>query len=205
MIHGSCRFLGLQQSESTGKAYFHVSHDFWLIGPGLQYLSWLMYIKLLSQTAVSNEIGVKSLVQEIEQAATNEGIVSPTFVIPGAKASIDAVMINLHYEDHLHQPMLLTFALESPCSLPAKALQSSRNSTTSTQSSPIKFPSRTPSLVVSKIQILGTPYPLYLTFFCIYGHHGLNFLTRLIWSPTQHNNETILHSPHGLHTLKPAL
>ncbi|KAF9692581.1 hypothetical protein EKO04_009377 [Ascochyta lentis] len=195
----------IAERKSTGKAYFHVVHDPWLNGPEVQYASWLIYLSLSSQPAVSNGAGVESIVQEIEQAAADADIISPQATTPETNSPIDAIFMNFHYGDHLHVPTLLTLNPTIPvfATLEGAAI--------------IKKLNHFDRVITYKDLDTETfngdwttlhPDPLlpsYLTIFRIRGHHELNFLSAFIWSPSPNNHEAVLYSPHGLYTSTPAL
>ncbi|KZM23026.1 uncharacterized protein EKO05_0008410 [Ascochyta rabiei] len=193
------------ERKSTGKAYFHVVLEPWLNGPQVEYASWLAHLSLSSQPAVSDGAGVENLVQEVEQAAADAGIVSPRAVTPEANSPIDAVFMNFHYGDHLHVPTLLTFnptitvfaTVEAAAII--KKLNHFDNTVTYKDLDSKTFNGDWTNLHPGRL------LPSYLTLFRIRGHHELNFLSALIWSPSPNNHEAVLYSPHGLHTSTPAL
>ena len=91
-------------------AYLHIVHDPWLNRLDIQLSSWVVHVILSSTPAVYSGTGVQSLVQEIEQAAAEAGIIPPLQIDTAeAKSPIDAILVNTHYGDHLHAPTILTF------------------------------------------------------------------------------------------------
>lgn len=198
----------IAERESTGKAYYHIVHDPWLNGPEVQFSSWLISLTLSSPAAVPNGTGVEHLVQEIESFAAEAGIIAsapkPT---ANEESPIDAILLNFHYGDHLHVPTLLTFSPSIPVFTTtegALTLNPLNHFTTITTYSDLS-PSPSPSPIAWQTLHPSPVLPSYLTLFRIKGHHELNFLTALIWSPRPGKHEAILYSPHGLRTSTPAL
>jgi hypothetical protein len=193
------------ERESSSKAYFHIVHDPWLNGPDVQYSSWLIHLSLSSTPAVINGAGVEDLIFEIESAAAEAGIVpdSQTRSTEG-HSPIDAILINFHYGDHLHVPTLLTFSSSIPVftttdGAPIIEKLNHFNTIATYTDLPASFLGTWNSLPRPPL------LPSYITLFRIQGHHELNFLTALLWSPTPSTYEVVLYSPHGLHTATPAL
>ena len=193
------------ERETTGRAYFHIVHDPWLNGPDVE-LSWLAHISLSTTPAVSNGVGVGKLVQKIESAAADAGVVpSPQIDTAEGTPPIDAIFINFHYNDHLHKPTLLTFNPSIPVFTTAdgapiiKSLRHFDTIVTYSDLNPDTFSGDWTTLHPSPL------LPEYLTIFRVKGHRDLSFLSCLIWSPTQERHEAILYSPHGLHSSTPAL
>ncbi|KAJ4333929.1 hypothetical protein N0V95_009303 [Ascochyta clinopodiicola] len=193
------------ERNSTGKAYFHIVHEPWLNGPQVEYASWLVHLSLSSQPAVSNGAGVESLVREIEQAAADAEIVAPRAATAEVNSLIDAVFMNFHYGDHLHVPTLLTFDPSIPvfATVEAAAIIKKLNHFDTI----VTYKDVDPETFNGEWEDFhpGSPLPSYLTVFRIRGHHELNFLSTLIWSPSPTTHEAVLYSPHGLHTSTPAL
>lgn len=193
--------------KSTGKAYFHIVHDPWLNGPEIQISSWVVSLALSSPAAVSNGTGVEQLIREIESAAADAGIVTPLQPSPKSETSpVDAILLNLHYGDHLHTPTLLTFPSSIPVLTTTEgALVVKKLNHFNTIATYADLEPKTSTIDWTTLHPGPLVLPSYLTVFRIKGHHELNFLSALIWSPSPNTHEATLYSPHGLHTSTPAL
>ncbi|KAJ8111017.1 hypothetical protein OPT61_g6284 [Boeremia exigua] len=194
------------ERERTGKAYFHVVHDPWLTGPNVLGSSWLVFIDLSTPAAVKDGAGVEQVAREIESAAADAGLIETAQVDAVDKESpLDAIFINLHYGDHLHEPTLLTFRSSIPVftttegAAVVKKMGHFATVKTYADIDPATFTGHWTALHP------GAPLPSYLTLFRITGHHELNFLTALLWTPKPGVHEAILYSPHGMYTSTPAL
>lgn len=196
------------ERKSTGKAYFHVVHDPWLNGPEVAISSWIVYLSLSSPAAVSDGTGVEQIAREIESAACDAGIIASAAdgtAEEEEKAWVDAILLNFHYGDHLHVPTLLTFRSTIPVFATTEAAAVVK-----------KLGHFDTIITYADLEIEGldgdwtslhpgAPLPAYLTVFRIKGHHELNFISALLWSPSPGTHEAILYSPHGMHTSTPAL
>lgn len=195
----------LEERETRGKAFFHIVHDPWLNGPEVQHSSWIIFLALSSPAAISDGPGVEQLIRDIESAAVEAGVVGPPTVLTEGHSPVDAIFVNLHYGDHLHKPTLLTFDPSIPVftttegALIINKLNHFNTVITYADLSPDTFTGDWTTLHPSPL------LPPYLTIFRIKGHHDLNFLSALIWTPSPGTHEAVLYSPHGLHTSTPAL
>jgi hypothetical protein len=195
----------LEERKSTGKAFFHVVHDPWLKGPEVQHSSWVIFIALSSPAAISDGPGIEQLVRDIESAAVDAGVVTPSTVQTDEHSPVDAIFVNLHYGDHLHKPTLLTFDPSTPVFTTTEgALTINKLTHFNTV---IKYADLSPDSYTGDWTTLhpSPVLPPYLTIFRIKGHHELNFLSALIWTPSPGTHEAVLYSPHGLYTSTPAL
>lgn len=194
------------ERKNTGKAYFHVVHDPWLNGPEVGISSWILYLSLSSPAAVSDGAGVEQIAREIEAAAANAGIVASPSADPAEeKSPVDAILLNLHYGDHLHVPTLLTFRPSIPVLATtegAAIVKKLGHFDTITTYADLEADTFTGDWTTLHP---GAPLPSYLTVFRIKGHHELNFLSALLWSPNPDTHEAILYSPHSMHISTPAL
>ncbi|KAJ4984483.1 hypothetical protein SVAN01_10035 [Stagonosporopsis vannaccii] len=195
------------ERKSTGKAYFHIVHDPWLNGPEVAISSWIVWLSLSSPAAVRDGAGVEQIAREIESAALDAGIVAslPDDTAEEGRSSVDAILLNLHYGDHLHAPTLLTFLPSIPIfttmegAAVVKKLGHFDTIVTYADLETDVFDGDWATLHA------GAPLPAYLTIFRIKGHHELNFVSALLWSSSPDIHEAILYSPHGMHTTTPAL
>lgn len=195
----------LEERERTGKAFFHIVHDPWLNGPDVQLSSWVVFISLSSPAAISNGPGVEQLVRDIESAAVDAGVVAPATVQTERHSPVDAIFVNLHYGDHLHKPTLLTFHPSIPVFTITEGVHAMKK--LNHFDTVVKYADLEPDTYTGDWTTLHpSPHlPPYLTIFRIKGHHELNFLSALIWTPSPGTHEAVLYSPHGLHTSTPAL
>ncbi|KAG9206368.1 hypothetical protein G6514_005095 [Epicoccum nigrum] len=195
----------LEERKAVGKAFFHVVHDPWLNGPEVQHSSWIIFLALSSPAAVSDGPGVEQLVRDIESAATDAGVIAPAAVRTDGHSPVDAIFVNLHYGDHLHKPTLLTFDSSIPVFTTtegALAIKKLNHFDTVTKYADLKPDTYTGDWTTLHPSPMLPPY---LTIFRIKGHHELNFLSALIWTPSPGTHEAVLYSPHGLHASTPAL
>lgn len=88
--------------------------DVWLAGPSIALSKWLISLSLTAPAAFVNGDSIDGLVHEIEAAAKLAGIDLGTTTAVGGESDIDAIFINFHYADHLHEQSLRTFNTRIP-------------------------------------------------------------------------------------------
>ncbi|KAL6702454.1 hypothetical protein ACN47E_001845 [Coniothyrium glycines] len=196
----------VEERQTTGKAYYHLVHDPWLNGPVSAYANWILFFTLSSPAKITTGAAVEDIVRAIEALAAAAHLVSPQNTTHTATTSpIDAISINLHYPDHMHKPTLLTFAPSIPVLATPEAatlIRSWNHFTSITQTKDLDPASFTGDWTTLHP---GAPLPPWLTRFRTSGHHELNFVNTLLWSPAPGVHEAILHSPHGMYTAQPSL
>lgn len=193
-----------RDNKQSHKQYYHVLTDPWLKGDTSFLSTWFIHIKRSVPTAAADGPGVDEIVREIEAAASGEQNSE------GNPQGLDAILINFHYLDHMHQPTLLTFDRKLPVFAAKEAHQ--------TVSSWGHF-----DRVILQHDFEpgmeggwqsahpGGPLPEWLTVFRLKGDRELNFATVVIWSHEDNNqveqqkHEAVLMSPHGIKVDQPNL
>lgn len=193
------------QSEraTTCKAYYHIIFEPWLNGPTSQLTSWVIHLRQSTTPAVTTAEGVAMLARQIEAAAASAvGIDKNAFNGDAQQTrDIDAIFLGFHYLDHVHEPTLRLFDPDIPV-LATPEVQAMikpwnhfPNILTISSLDASAKSWRTPNLHP------GDPFPSWLTPIRLLGHHELNYVTVLIWTHADRNNneihEAILQTPHG--------
>lgn len=180
------------------KQYYHVLTDPWLKGDTWMLSSWFIHIAR-GPTAVANDgAGVDDIVKDIEAAATGRQQRS------GTGPLLDAIFVNFHYLDHMHQPTLLTFDPRIPV-FATKQAYSTISSWAHFQSVFVQgeFEPNTDGGWQSLHP--GSSLPEWLTVFHLKGEKELQYATMVVWSHDQAQHEGILLSPHGIKVDQPNL
>lgn len=126
-----------EQTRLGSKAYFHVVSDPWLVGDAATVHSWLVLIHLSAPPSIADGDAAAAVVKEIEDAAAAAGTFAGTRTRDnkpkrGSEAKseseseseaspIDAIFLNFHYPDHLHEKTLRTFRPDTPVFATAEA------------------------------------------------------------------------------------
>lgn len=184
------------RDEQSQKQYYHVLTDPWLKGDTSLLSSWFIHIARCIPTAAGDGAGVDGIVRDIETAASKEQSLATSF----GDVLLDAIFLNFHYLDHMHQPTLLTFDRKIPVFATKEAYP--------TVSSWGHF-----ERVVLQQDFEpdmdggwqsahpGSPMPEWLTVFRLKGDRELNFATVAVWSHEDGagvKHEALLMSPHGI-------
>ncbi|KAF5027056.1 hypothetical protein F66182_825 [Fusarium sp. NRRL 66182] len=190
------------EQAATGKAYYHIAFEPWLKGPANVVHSWFIQISRTSDAGISDVKHIEAVAKEIEQAAAiHMNSQNHPFNKDDSSQIIDAILLEFHIQDHLHEPTLRTFSPDIPViATPrvAKIVQAWDHFTTIRviqDLDPSATCWREPSIHP------GEPLPAWLTPIRMPGHADLNFAFALIWSHTsddQEIHEVILNSPHGV-------
>ncbi|KAH6619171.1 hypothetical protein B0J18DRAFT_236720 [Chaetomium sp. MPI-SDFR-AT-0129] len=220
-----------ERAQPNSKTFFHVVIDPWLAGESTLLGSWFISITTPAPAAINSGAAVEDVVREIEAAAnqgtprTEEGTDKTNNSSP-----IDAIFLNFHYGDHVHEPTLRTFNRDIPVFATAEsgALAQKLNhfshltfthdlvgGSSPTQSWRSLRPGQQDSdssSDASSTTTAASALPDWLTVFRIPGHHELNHGTAIIYSPPSpdpatvpQRHETLLLIPHGIRTDQPAL
>lgn len=188
------------------KQFYHVLTDPWLKGAASLLSSWFIHISRTAPTVAADGAGVDEIVREIEAAASRELSEEAT---PG-QAALDAIFVNFHYLDHMHQPTLLTFDRK----IPVFAVQEAY--TTICSWCHFEHVSLQQDFEPDMDGGWQSAHPAgllpkWLTVFRLRGDKELNFATVAVWShedggqPGQQKHESILMSPHGIKVDRPNL
>jgi hypothetical protein len=191
-----------ERARAGSKAYFHIVSDPWLTGYARLGAAWIYSLRTPTPAAVPSGAAVEAVIGEIEDAAASANLIPslPTIV---ESSSIDAIFLNFHYLDHMHEATLRTFNPDIPVFATAEAAALIRrwayfSHVTETRD---LEPGNTWSSVHP-----GAPLPEWLTVFRLTGHHELYFATAIIYtsdSPAslggeEKQREAVLYSPHGI-------
>ncbi|ROW01921.1 hypothetical protein VMCG_05510 [Cytospora schulzeri] len=204
-------------SPSPRKTFYHIVLDPWLNGPATHGTSWVMCIDRLAPSAAHNGADVDGLIREIETAAA--GFRNMGQELGDEKGQgLDAIFVNFHYLDHMHQPTLVTFDKNIPVFATPEAAGLLRNwGHFDTVVTTHDFKESEQLGSGWKAFHPGSPLPPWLSVFRIPGNKELNFATAIIWShdavkqddgivtkaPQKH--EVLLNTPHGANVTAPAV
>ncbi|KAJ4256022.1 hypothetical protein NW762_009096 [Fusarium torreyae] len=188
------------EKVSSGKAFYHVVFEPWLIGDASILRPWFFNIALSANAAINEVQGINNIIQEIEEAASHHTSAAGIPQKGDSNGGIDAIILRFHYLDHVHEPTLRTFDRHIPVIATPEAaaivrpwkhfdtvgiihdLDSSAKSWRS--------PGLHPQHLLTWLTIIRLP-----------GHATLNFCNAIIWShlegASDEIHETILISPHG--------
>ncbi|KAF7324933.1 hypothetical protein MKEN_00535600 [Mycena kentingensis (nom. inval.)] len=183
----------LRKNEPGSKAFYHVVSDAWLQGD--TGFGWgLVCIEMPGKPKIRDGAGVGAVVREIESAVGD-----------GTGAGVDAIFVNFHYDDHMHEGTLRTFDASIPVFATPQAAGTihawNHFSTVVTTKDFGVSATNEPWRAYHP----GAPLPDWLSVFRIPGHSVLNFATAMVWSPTSEQHEAILYSPHGIRPSQPPL
>lgn len=186
---------GIEQ-KGLGKAYFHIVSGPWLVGPAIQFSSWMVHMTLSTPAVFENGNDIERLVDDIEAAAATAGFVSRS--TERDQPLVDIIFIETYGADHCHEPTLKTFDRRIPVFAAKDAADTIR---------PWKFFAH-----VTTINDLkpgsgkwkgihpGAELPLWLNIFRVVGQTMLNFATALVWESEVGGYESLALSPHVIKT-----
>lgn len=196
-----------RDDKQPHKQYYHVLTDPWLKGDASMLSSWFVHIKRSVAEAAADGTGVEEIVKGIEAAAISG---EQNVEASPREALLDAVLVNFHYLDHMHQPTLLTFDRSIPVFAAKEAYQTIRS--WGHFEHVFLQQDFDPDMDGGWQSIHpGSPLPEWLTVFRLKGHAELNFATVIVWSHedgaevNQQKHEAILMSPHGIKVDRPNL
>ncbi|KUI70606.1 hypothetical protein VM1G_06294 [Cytospora mali] len=184
-------------SPSPRKRFYHIVTDAWLNGPATQGTSWFICIDRLVPPAATNGAGVDHIIREIEGAVGGD-----TDTQDDEQGRwLDAIFVNFHYLDHMHQPTLVTFDKTIPVFATPEAagtIQSWGHFDTVVTTRDFGGSDLEPASNEWDCHP-GAPLPLWLSVFRIPGDKELNFATAIIWShdATKNKNGSVPRSPQG--------
>ncbi|KAK8920015.1 hypothetical protein VCV18_008848 [Metarhizium anisopliae] len=188
--------------KQSGRAYFHIVLEPWLVAPADLVGSWFIHIDLPSAPAFPTADAVEAAARQIEDLASehvlNRRMSNEVF---NPARHIDAILLSFHYCDHLHEATLREFHGNVPVIATPQAARIIRpwnHFCTVAVIHDLK-PAAT-SWRVSDLHP-GPCLPPWLAVLRLPGHREMNFSTAIIWTHMEDDgtevHETILTSPHG--------
>lgn len=194
----------LAERNATGRVYYHIVFEPWLVGPATLLHSWFIWMTLATPPSVPDVQAVEGIARQIEELAAKH---LPDFDASLKKKKgedeydgfIDAILLSFHYLEHTHGPSLRTFDKRIPV--------------IATKESAAMVKPWNHFLTVHEIHDLSPTattwnapdqhpggFPPWLTHIRLPGQAELNFCSALIWTHTDNGverHEAIIHSPHG--------
>lgn len=205
------------EQQRYGKPYFHVVSDAWLKGPATLFATWFVHLTPLTLPAAGDGAAVEAIAREIDAVASaaNAGNAIPTSS-SRTKSAVDAIFVNFHGLDHMHEPTLRTFHADVPVFAAPGAAPTIRgwNYFTTVVATKDLDPSAGDDSWPSFHP--GAPLPGWLSVFRLVGDRELNFATAIVWShpPGQGSDENpveaweheaLIYSPHGIRVGQPSI
>ncbi|GAO16552.1 uncharacterized protein UV8b_06183 [Ustilaginoidea virens] len=188
--------------KQTGRAYFHIVLDPWLVGPTELVGSWFIRVDLPVAAAMPTADAVEAAARQIEDLAS-EYVLSRRLSneVFNPASHIDAILLGFHYYDHVHEATLREFGRKVPvlATREAASIVKPWNHfsyiTIVGDLGPAATSWRAPELHP------GPPLPSWLTVLRLAGHREINFCLAMVWthweSPGVEVHEAILSTPHG--------
>lgn len=190
-------------NKQPHKQYYHILTDPWLNGDTSFLSSWFIHISRSVPAVAGNGAEVDDIVKDLETAAAAVSGEERTFQTSSEKPLLDAIFINFHYLDHMHQPTLLTFNPKIPVFAAREAYHTIDS--WGHFERVVMQNDYEPEMNGGWQSVHpGSPLPEWLTVFRLTGHKELNFATMIIWSH-EGKYESILSSPHGIKSDRPSL
>ncbi|OAA41344.1 hypothetical protein NOR_05422 [Metarhizium rileyi] len=192
--------------QQSGRAYFHIVLEPWLVGPADLVASWFIHIDLPSSPAFPTAHAVEAVARHIEELASkhvlNRRMSNEVFNPAG---HIDAILLGFHYYSHVHEATLREFHGNVPV---VATPQAARIIKPWNHFSTIDIIHNLDHAAASwRAPHLhpGPSLPPWLTVLHLPGHREMNFCTAIVWTHTQQDgdatvevHETILTSPYGI-------
>lgn len=187
--------------KESGRAYFHIVLEPWLVGPADLVGSWFIHLDLPSAPALPTADAVEAAARQIEDLAT-EYLLSRHMSneVFNPAGHIDAILLSFHYYDHVHEATLREFHGKIPViATPqaARIVKSWKHFTTIATIHDLS-PGATSW---RKTELHPGPHlPSWLAVLRLPGHRDMNFATAIIWTHVENNmdlHEAIITSPHG--------
>ncbi|KAK7998466.1 hypothetical protein PG989_006506 [Apiospora arundinis] len=169
-------------ASKPAKAYYHIVWDPWFStsGAAITIASWFATVTQTAHSTIQNGGDVEEIVREIECKAAEAGLVNPDLQESSKEPMVDAIVISMHYTDHLHEASLRKFDRRIPIVAAPEAAA-------------IMHKWGYFQTIVS-LQDMGDegsawqalhprgPLPEWLTPFRLRGEHDLNFAIVVVWS-----------------------
>lgn len=203
----------LEDRAATGKFYYHVVYEPWLVGPAVAFASWIMTITLPATPVYQNEHDVEALVREIEQTAAGcIGRPDPASDSEaGAVSPIDALWIGMDIEDHLHEPTMRLFNPAIPVFATADSAKTIRR--WKHFRTVVTTADLAPNQGASWLELHpGAPLPPWLHIFKLPTSYFLQWANVIVWERPGGAGaaggpayEALVTSPHGVRLDSPAV
>ncbi|KAG6115414.1 hypothetical protein E4U14_000879 [Claviceps sp. LM454 group G7] len=188
--------------KQSGRAYYHVVLDPWLVGPTELLGSWFIHIDLPSSPALPTAAAVETAARQIEDLASEHVLkrrMSNEVFNPSSY--IDAILLSFHYYDHVHEATLRDFNVRVPVIATRQAANivkpwnHFRNVAVVHDFGPETTCWRTQE------SHAGSVLPAWLSILRLPGHREMNFSMAIVWTHEDEQgrevHETILTSPNG--------
>ncbi|KHN98296.1 uncharacterized protein MAM_04057 [Metarhizium album ARSEF 1941] len=192
------------EQKQSGRAYFHIVLEPWLVGPADLVGSWFIHIELPSAPAFPTADAVEAVARQIEDLAfehvlnrrTSNEVFNPA-------RHIDAILLSFHYYDHVHEATLREFHGNVPVIATPQAARIIKPWNHFSTVAIIRDvqPAVDTSWRASELHP-GRGLPPWITVLRLPGHREMNFCTAIIWTHMDDDDgievhESIFTSPHG--------
>ncbi|QPG97908.1 hypothetical protein C2857_007020 [Epichloe festucae Fl1] len=188
--------------KQSGRAFYHIVLDPWLVGPTELLGSWFIHIELPSAPALPTAAAVEAAARQIEDLASeyvlNRRMSNEVFNPSGY---IDAILLGFHYYDHVHEATLRDFNGRVPVIATRQAANivkpwnHFRNMAIIQDLSPDATSWRLSELHP------GSVLPPWLAILRLPGHREMNFCMAIVWTHAGDDgsevHEAILSTPNG--------
>ncbi|KAG5920592.1 hypothetical protein E4U61_007672 [Claviceps capensis] len=188
--------------KQSGRAYYHVVLDPWLVGPTELLGSWFIHIDLPSSPALPTAAAVETAARQIEDMASEHVLkrrMSNEVFNPSSY--IDAILLSFHYYDHVHEATLRDFNVRVPVIATRQAANIVKPWNHFRNVAVIHdFGPETTCWRTSE-SYAGSVLPSWLSILRLAGHREMNFSMVIVWTHEDEHgrevHETILTSPNG--------
>lgn len=182
-------------TDRAVKTFYHIVSDPWLTGQTSFWPSFVLKISTPQLPAIPSGSAVETTITTIEK------LYNPSFS-PQDTSLIDAIFLNFHYLDHLHEASLRTFNPAIPvfAAPEAAAIVGKWN-----YFSHLTVTRDMKSDEAPETLHPGGDLPKWLNVFRLLGHRELNFATAIMFESAPGEREAIIYSPHGIRTDQPSV
>ncbi|KAG6202973.1 hypothetical protein E4U35_004748 [Claviceps purpurea] len=188
--------------KQSGRAYYHVVLDPWLVGPTELLGSWFIHIDLPSSPALPTAAAVETAARQIEDLASEHVLkrrMSNEVFNPSSY--IDAILLSFHYYDHVHEATLRDFNVRVPVIATRQAANIVKPWNHFRNVAVVHdFGPETTCWRTSESHA-GSVLPSWLSILRLPGHREMNFSMAIVWTHEDEHgcevHETILTSPNG--------
>ncbi|KAG5973636.1 hypothetical protein E4U58_004680 [Claviceps cyperi] len=188
--------------KQSGRAYYHIVLDPWLVGPTELLGSWFIHIDLPSSPALPTAAAVETAARQIEDLASEHVLkrrMSNEVFNPSSY--IDVILLSFHYYDHVHEATLRDFSVRVPVIATRQAANIVKPwNHFRTVATVHDFGPETTCWRTSESHA-GSVLPAWLSILRLPGHREMNFSLAIVWThENEHGrevHETILTSPNG--------
>ncbi|KAG6296559.1 hypothetical protein E4U09_001717 [Claviceps aff. purpurea] len=188
--------------KQSGRAYYHVVLDPWLVGPTELLGSWFIHIDLPSSPALPTAAAVETAARQIEDLASEHVLkrrMSNEVFNPSSY--IDAILLSFHYYDHVHEATLRDFNVRVPVIATRQAANIVKPWNHFRNVAVVHdFGPETTCWRTSESHA-GSVLPSWLSILRLPGHREMNFSMAIVWTHDDEHgrevHETILTSPNG--------